>query len=145
MITSLNWTSTPFESHCLGHLVPILCPHHLGNLITRGILSPLFLASLSFFSSIDQLIKSYNISDLSLLDRYRDSLNHDSWGSSLILGMILWLIIRYCFNSGILVCYFDSLELSFVLEIILKSLFQLRYLGVLSGSLKVKLHVGYNL
>ena len=40
MITSLNWTSTPAESHCLGHLVPILCPYHLGHLITWGIWFP---------------------------------------------------------------------------------------------------------
>ena len=42
MITSLNWISTHFESHCLGHLVPILCPCHLGHLITRGIMFPSF-------------------------------------------------------------------------------------------------------
>ena len=42
MITSLNWSSTQSESHCLGHLVPILCPHHSGHLITRGIFSSSF-------------------------------------------------------------------------------------------------------
>ena len=78
---------------------------------------PLFLASLSSTSSFDHLITSYNISDLSLMDRYRDSLNPNSWGSSLILGMILWLIIRS---------------------------YQLRYLDVLSGSLRIKLRAGDN-
>ena len=116
----------------------------LGASYHSGHLVPLFLASLSSTSSDDQLINTYNISDLSLMDRYRDSLNPDSWGSSLVLGMILWLIIRSYSNSGILVCYFDSLGLSFVLEIILKSLFQFRYLGVLSRSLRVKLRAGDN-
>ena len=75
-------------------------------LVTWGISSlrascPLFLASLSSASSAHHLITSRNMSDLSLLDRYRDSLNPDSWGSSLVLGMILWLIIRSCFILGI--------------------------------------------
>ena len=30
MITSLNWISTQSESHCLGHLVSILCSHFWG-------------------------------------------------------------------------------------------------------------------
>ena len=64
--------------------------HHSGHHV------PLFLLHL-----LHLLITSHNISDLSLLDRYRDSLNPDSWGSSLVLGMILWLIIRSCFISGI--------------------------------------------
>ena len=42
MITSLNWISTQSESHCLEHLVPILCPRHLGHLITWGIVFPSF-------------------------------------------------------------------------------------------------------
>ena len=42
MITPLNWISTQSKSHCLGHLVPILCPCHLGHLITRGIVFPSF-------------------------------------------------------------------------------------------------------
>ena len=42
MITSLNYISTQSESHFLGHLVPILCPCHLGHLITRGIMFPSF-------------------------------------------------------------------------------------------------------
>ena len=66
---------------------PLGASHHLGHLV------PLFLASLSSTSSADQLIKSYNISNLSLMDKYQDSLNPDSWGSSLVLGMILWLVI----------------------------------------------------
>ena len=118
-----HWTELQLiiESHFLGHPVPILCPPHLGHLNHSGHHVPLFLAFFSSTSSDDHLIISYNIFYLSLLDRYRDSLNPDSWGSSLVLGMILWLIIRSCAKSGILVCYFDSLELSFVLEIILKS------------------------
>ena len=97
-----HWTEFQFNLNlCLGHLVPILCPCHLGHLITRGIMFPLFLASFSSTSSFDHVIRSYNISDLSLMDGYRDSLNHDSWGSSLVLGMIMWLIIRSCFILGI--------------------------------------------
>ena len=46
--------------------------HHSGHRV------PLFLASFSSTSSVDQLIKAYNISDLSQMDRYRDSLNLDS-------------------------------------------------------------------
>ena len=69
--------------------------HHSGHRV------PLFLASLSSASSAHHLITCYNISDLSLLDRYQDSLNPDSWGSSLVLGMILWLIIRSCSILGI--------------------------------------------
>ena len=39
-----HWTKFQliFESHCLGHLVPILCPSHLGHLISQGIVSPSF-------------------------------------------------------------------------------------------------------
>ena len=84
-------------------------------LVTWGIVSPLFLASFSFVSSIDRLIKAYNISGLSSVDRYRDNLNLDSWGSSLILGMILWLIIGS---------------------------YQFRYLGVLLWFLRIKPHSG---
>ena len=85
--------------------------HHSGHHV------PLFLASFSSASSAHHLITSHNISDLSLLDRYRDSLNPDSWESSLILGMILWLIIRS---------------------------YHIRYLDVLSGSLRIKLRARDN-
>ena len=87
------------------------------NLIAWGISSLGASCSPLSASSADYLITSHNISDLSLLDRYRDSLNPDSWGSSLILGMILWIIIRS---------------------------YQLRYLGVLPRSLRIKLHSGDN-
>ena len=74
MITSLNCISTQSESDCLEHLAPMSlgASHHSGHRV------PLFLASLSSASYAHHLITSHSISDLSLLDRYRDSLNPDS-------------------------------------------------------------------
>ena len=81
MITSLNWISIHLESYLLGafgsHLMflSLGASHHLGHHV------PLFLTSLSPISSTsyaDQVIKAYNISDLSQMDRYQDSLNPDS-------------------------------------------------------------------
>ena len=89
--------------------------HHSGHLI------PLLLASLLSILSYHLLITSNNNLYQSLMDRYWDSLNPDSWGSSLVLGMILRLMIRILLSH------------------------QFRYLGVLSGSLKVKLRSGDNL
>ena len=39
-----HWTVFQFNLNLiyLGHLVPILCPYHLGHLITRGIMFPSF-------------------------------------------------------------------------------------------------------
>lgn len=67
----------------------ILCPHHSGHLF------PFYLASMSSILSSNQSINLMTILVKSLMDRYQDSLNPNSWGSSLVLGMIIWLMIGF--------------------------------------------------